>query len=353
MKRFYSLLILSVFLFPVIVLSLPVNAFLSPVQIKTLDIPLSYKTDCYAEGSSFGGIAAHACDHNWTNTYITSTEWVSGNVWPHWIVINLTNPGRISSITMNTGDDIANSGRFQIWAGSWVTYKNWTNTDFPVRTNNTVSLDTLSPVTSSFRVYGVSGSTNYMTAGEIGPNTPPPSLDFSIKSSSSSLTFQSNDVAHETISANGINGFTGNVSISASSSMFGNIGVTVVCFPSKIKVNVSTSDCVFNSMFAGQFNVTITGTNSTIIKTHSVYISVIVTGRADNSLLILTFLLLLFAFVFLFIYGFVERFSMLGAAIVAMVIAIEGVLLTNDLFVPTIFILLMTVCITISITRKQ
>jgi hypothetical protein len=66
----------------------------------------------------------------------------------------------------------------------------------------------------------------------------------------------------------------------------------------------------------------------------------------------IVFLLLIISFAFLFIVGFFERFAMVGAALVCAIIAIQGWIWTENVFVSAIFIFMMAVCIGLAINKK-
>jgi hypothetical protein len=63
-------------------------------------------------------------------------------------------------------------------------------------------------------------------------------------------------------------------------------------------------------------------------------------------------ILLFVAFTILLIFGLVERFAMVGAAIVAFFIAIESWVITTNVVLPTMFVFIGVVCIGVSITRR-
>jgi hypothetical protein len=67
---------------------------------------------------------------------------------------------------------------------------------------------------------------------------------------------------------------------------------------------------------------------------------------------IILIMLLFAAFVILLIFGLIERFAMVGAAIVAFFIAIESWVITTNVVLPAMFVFIGVVCIGVSITRR-
>ncbi|TLZ86064.1 MAG: hypothetical protein E6K05_00185 [Methanobacteriota archaeon] len=97
--------------------------------------------------------------------------------------------------------------------------------------------------------------------------------DFSLTANPNSVSFVVNDSATATISLHSIGGFSGNVSLNATSSP---AGLSTSCSPA-ILVGSQSSICTVNSTTISSYTVTITGTSGNL--SHSVSIDVTVTPK--------------------------------------------------------------------------
>lgn len=77
----------------------------------------------------------------------------------------------------------------------------------------------------------------------------------------------------------------------------------------------------------------------------------IITPTLDTATI--SIILLIFSLIFLFIIGFIERFAMVGAALVSFIIGILSWTWTGEPYVPAIFTFLGAVCIGLAITQKK
>jgi len=111
--------------------------------------------------------------------------------------------------------------------------------------------------------------------GQANPN-------FSLSASSGSLSLAPNQTGSATISLRPTGGFTGSVTLSASSSP---AGLSVSCSPLSISGS-GTSTCTFMGTTAGSYTVTITGANGnrTIVRTALISVDVAAPGPPSNPL---------------------------------------------------------------------
>ena len=94
------------------------------------------------------------------------------------------------------------------------------------------------------------------------------------------------------------------------------------------------------------------GGGSVIIEQIDVYLSAIDPISADPTE-ILILILLLMVFIFLFLVGLYERFAMVGASIVAVFVAIQAWIMTENVVLPAFFVFIFGLCIALSITKRQ
>ncbi len=138
------------------------------------------------------------------------------------------------------------------------------------------TINSTQPGSYTVTVTGSNGTVIRSTLVSVMVPAPAPP-DFSISSSVSSVTLQAGTSVNATISLASLNGFTGNVPLSAG--VFGPGGLTATTRPGQVVVTpnaVATSTLTLNAGFppytpAG-FSVTITGTSGTI--SHQVSVSV-------------------------------------------------------------------------------
>src|SRR5206468_722283 len=94
--------------------------------------------------------------------------------------------------------------------------------------------------------------------------------DFSLTASPNSVSFVVNNSATSTIALDSIGGFSGNVSLNATSSP---AGLSTSCSLS-IMSGSQTSTCALGGSTAGSYAVTITGTSGSLVHTASVSVEV-------------------------------------------------------------------------------
>ncbi len=100
---------------------------------------------------------------------------------------------------------------------------------------------------------------------------PPPVPDFKVDASVSSFSFQSGGQGSDGVTVTGLNGFTGDVSLSNSITA---TGLTVACNPVKITGGSGNAVCTFSSSTHGEYTVTITGTSGSIVRSTNVMVTV-------------------------------------------------------------------------------
>lgn len=344
MKRKFQVLLLLILLMISIINIVPkVSARL--FQVKELSIHLVTKlTDCYGNIAGLTNFEVpKGCDNNDTPQYIGQN---SGAI--EWIVFNLSSRFVVDHIQA-VWKNYPGSGHIDVWTGSsWVNYKNYTYSG--VNSNQTITLDH-NFLTTKLRLYmsGPFESVSYAGFAEIWVYGDNPPSDFSISLSKSTLGIHLNTEGSVIISISGKEGFTGRVNLTASSS---DSHATVICAPIILIVNITPSECSISADATGHYTITFTGTNVTIGQTHSITLSLIVT-IVDYTPIWFIILLLLFAFIVLFIVGFFERFAMVGAGLVSAIIAVLSWTWTDSIYVPAVFVLLMTLCIGLAMTKKK
>src|SRR5207249_88303 len=94
--------------------------------------------------------------------------------------------------------------------------------------------------------------------------------DFSLTASPNSVSFVVNNSATSTIALHSIGGFSGNVSLNATSSP---AGLSTSCSPA-ILIGSQSSICTVNSTTISSYTVTITGTSGNLVHTASVSVEV-------------------------------------------------------------------------------
>ncbi len=108
------------------------------------------------------------------------------------------------------------------------------------------------------------------------PPPPPGTPDFTIATSSSSLSFNSGSTATSTAQLTSVNSFAGTIILSTSASPA--TGLTVTCSPSSIALSAggtATSTCTLSSSTPGTYTATLTGVSGSL--SHSTTMTVTVT----------------------------------------------------------------------------
>lgn len=319
------------------------------IQPQSIGI-ISKSNDCYVSngviplGPTYN--VTNLCDNN-----VTSQTLYSGSNFPHYFVVNLTKRFLVDHLAINWGNYPFN-GHIDVWTGSsFIAYSNFTNSG--TGTNQTITLNS-QYVTQKIRLWASTDKNgnipdNYFGAYEVWFYGDLPPKDFSINSSQTTLSLVLNTDNQVIISVSGKENFTGKVNLTISLS---NSHASAICSPIVLVINITSSYCTISADAPGHYTITFIGTNTTINKTHSINLTLIVTVK-DYTPIWFTIILLIFAFIVLFVVGFFERFAMVGAGLVSAIIAVLSWSWTGEIFIPAVFTLMLAVCIGLAMTKKK
>ena len=193
-------------------------------------------------------------------------------------------------------------------------------------------------ILSRFSISGTVGAGGYRTTGNwISPTIPIPEnrrIDYAI-------------ITYSGVSANGY----------IDKVKFIRNGTTDQEFDTDIISGTTTrynATSVLRGLSNFNLQVYLAGSGSTTVTIESIqiYLSAIDPISSDPTE-ILILILLLMVFIFLFLVGLYERFAMVGASIVAVFVAIQAWIMTENVVLPAFFVFIFGLCIALSITKRQ